>query len=303
MRLFRGVLLFFLLAALPTRAQSPDGVPQVLASIRPVHSIAAAVMAGAGTPDLLIAGGASPHAYALRPSDAAKLARAEIVFWIGPALETFLEAPLESLAPDAATIALMDADGLTRLPVRQGGLWEDEQGEEPGPTDAHVWLDPRNGAAMAWTMAEALAAADPGRARLYRNNAGALAARLEAQEAVLRSRLAGIAGRPYVVFHDAYQYFEARYALSPLGSVSVAADRPVGMGRVLAVRARIRQTPAICVFAPPQFSPALLTALTEGADARRAILDDLGTELEPGPALYEALMVRLADAFFSCLGG
>jgi len=303
-------------------AQPANAPPNVLASIRPLHSIVAAVMGQNGTPELLLSGNASPHSYALKPSDARKLERADIVFWIGPEMETFLRTPLNTLAADAQIYALSETPGLTTHPVREGGLWDEhdhgthdhaaedhdahehDAHEEHGENvivDPHIWLDPRNGAAMARAIANVLADRDPVRAADYRRNAEDFAVRLSVIEQQISIRLADVRTTPYIVFHDAYQYFEARFGLSPTGSVTVAADRPVGTRRIIDMRARIEDSAIGCIFSPPQFSPRLIATLTENADTRTGTLDDLGTDIAAGPALYEVLLLRLTDDFLVCL--
>jgi zinc transport system substrate-binding protein len=266
-------------------------------------------MSDAGLPELLISGGVSPHAYAFKPSDARKLENARIVFWIGPDLETFLQGPLRTLAASARIYAVAETPGLLKLPVREGGLWErheHEQYHDASRTeelvDPHFWLDPENGAAMAHAIAEVLSEADPQHATRYRDNAEGFARRMADLDATLQELLRPVASQGYIVFHDAYQYFEQRYGLSPLGSVSVAADRPAGVRRVVEIRNRIASSDVWCVFAPPQFSPRLISALTENSNARHAVLDELGTDITPGPGLYEALLVHLAEGIESCLG-
>jgi zinc transport system substrate-binding protein len=306
------ISLTLLFSNLSAAAQEEGAPPSVLASSRPIHSIVSVVMSGAGTPELLISGSASPHAYALKPSDAVRLENAQIIFWIGPELETFLRTPLATLGAAARIYALADTPGLMTLPLRKGGLWEQHEhdGTEGGSsefensgeaTDPHFWLDPENGAAMARAIAGVLAEGDPERAARYHDNAEGFAARMAELDAALSERMRPVASQSYIVFHDAYHYFETRYGLSPIGSVSVAADRPAGVRRVIEIRDRIARTDVKCVFSPPQFSPRLIAVLTEKSDTHRAILDELGTDITAGPGLYEALLVRLADGFLSCL--
>jgi zinc transport system substrate-binding protein len=305
MRLAAAILLVFTLWPACAEAQAgagaTSGAPAVLASIKPLHSIAAAVMEGAGTPELLLTGGANPHSYALRPSDAAKIARAQVIFWVGPEMEEFLHAPLASLAGDARIVALDSAPGIVRLPARRGGLWEADHDEHEGNIDGHLWLDPENAAAIANAMAEALGAADAAHAALYKTNADRFAARMASLTTALDRTLAPVRTRPYIVFHDAYHYLENRFRLSPAGAVAVAADRPVGARRVADIRARIRDAKVPCVIAPPEFRPALVRTLTEGTPARVASVDVLGVDLAPGPALYETMLTAAADAITACL--
>jgi zinc transport system substrate-binding protein len=310
-RWFAGTVLVSLafLSSNPSIAAQTESVPpSVLASTRPIHSIVSTVMSGIGTPELLISGSASPHAYALKPSDARKLENAQIIFWVGPELETFLENPLRTLAPSAHIYALGNTPGLIILPVREGGVWEahgDDQQQasahDGNAMDPHFWLDPRNGAAMAAAIAEILAQDDPGRAEQYRDNAGGFATRMTELDAELLQRLLPARTQDYIVFHDAYQYFETRYGLSPIGSVTVAAGRPAGTRRIIEIRNRIRSAQVKCVFSPPQFPPRLIATLTEGADTQSAEFDDLGIDITAGAGLYEALLVRMADNFLACL--
>jgi len=313
MRSLTGALLFLWAGVAPAMAQDEGEPLKVLVSIRPLHSIVSAVMGDTGTPDLLITGAASPHAYALRPSDARKLEAAEIVFWTGPTLETFLETPLRTLAGDASLHALEDAPGLHLLPLREGGLWDvhdhadhahDHEDDAAHETfDPHFWLDPENGIAMAEAIADVLSEADPGRAERYAANAGAFAARVATLDSETAMRLAAVREAAYIVFHDAYQYFEDHYGLSPQGSVTVASERPVGTRRVVEIRERIAGAGVACIFSPPQFSPRLVAVLIENSTARSATLDDLGTDIEAGPMLYETLLRQMADDYLDCLGG
>jgi zinc transport system substrate-binding protein len=276
--------------------------PQVLASIKPLHSIVAAVMQGAGTPGLLLTGAASPHSYALKPSDARKIARAQVIFWAGPAIETFLQTPLTNLGHQARIVALADAPGVVRLPARKGGLWEGDADEDTSAgIDGHVWLDPGNAIAMAQTIARTIAAVDPAHAQLYAANAAAFAQAVKRLDRELAASLTPLHGRPYLVFHDAFHYFEAHYGLSPAGAVTAASDRPPGTRRVEDLRARIKRSGPICVFSSPQFSPRLVSALIEGSAARPGILDDLGADIPPGPGLYATLLSRIAGSLRSCL--
>jgi zinc transport system substrate-binding protein len=297
--------------ALPQAAAAEP--PAVVASFKPVHSLAAAVMAGVGTPELLVQGAASPHSYAMRPSDAAKLDAAEVVFWIGPVLEAFLAKPLESLAGDAAVLEIEEIPGLTLYPPREGGVWEphgqeDEDGHEHDPAhaagslDAHLWLDPDNAGLIAAAMAETLAAVDPAHGATYRANAAALGERLAALDAELAEQLAPVKNRPFIVFHDAYQYFEKQYGLAAAGSVTVSPDQPPGAKRLAEIRATIAERNAACVFREPQFEPALIELVVEGSDVRQGELDPEAAALTEGPELYFDLMRALARSIASCLG-
>ncbi len=284
----RSAWLVLCVLALPARAAD---APRVGASIAPLHSLAAMVMAGAGEPLLLTAPGASPHTLALKPSEAAALAGADLVFWIGPGLEGFLRRPLADLKPGARAVALSRAPGIDLLAAPGGGA----------VMDMHLWLDPANARAMAKAMASVLAERDPARASLYAANARAAAVALEALELELQTTLASVAGRPFVVFHDAYRYFQRRYGLNAVGAVTAGSDRPLGAGQTAALYERARRQGAACVFAEPQFSPRAVAAVAEAIGARTGVLDPLGQGLELGPGLYAAMMRGLAKSLVSCL--
>ncbi len=283
--------------------------PGVVVSILPLHALVAAVMAGVGTPRLLVRGGASPHDATLRPSDARALSAAKLVVWAGPGLEAFLVRPLAALAARARVLTLTEAPGMVLLERRDGGTFEAGAEPEPdghghsGPVNPHLWLDPRNAMEISRQAAAALAEIDPGHAPRYAANAARLIARLEMLDRELTVRLGPVAEIPFAVFHDAYPYLEARYALRALGALTVDPAVPPGARRLAELRALLAERGAACVFAEPQFNPALVAAMTEGSGARVATLDPLGAALTPGPEAYFVLMRDLAEALVRCLKG
>jgi zinc transport system substrate-binding protein len=301
-------ILATLLAVSPALAAGP----KVVVSIKPIHSLVAAVMQDVGEPALLVRGGASPHTYTLKPSDAKTLAAADLVVWIGPEMEGFLEKPLGANASKAAVLTLMKAPGLRLLDAREGGAWEshdhghEHHGHDDGDHDevnTHIWLDPANARRILAATAEALAARDPANADTYRANAERAGRSVEALDAELKATLAPIAGKPFVVFHDGYQYFEARYDLSAVGSITVSPDRRPSAKRLSAIRAKIAGLGAACVFAEPQFEPTLVRTVVEGTRARTGVLDPEGADLPEGTSLYPTLMRNLADSLRRCLEG
>jgi zinc transport system substrate-binding protein len=281
--------------------------PDVVVSIKPIHSLVAGVMAGVGEPQLIVSGGSSPHVYSLRPSDARKLDGAQLVFWVGPILEGFLEKPLTSLAGKAEIVELDYAPGVALLPARHGGDWEADDDEHAhaasaAEQDGHLWLDPENAKAIVRLAEAKIAALDPANAPRYASNAAALAQRLDALDARLRQRLAPVRGRPFVVFHDAYQYLERRYGLKAIGSITVSPEHPPGAQRIQAIHAKVAALGAACVFSEPQFEPRLVGTVIEGTHARTGVLDPEGASLHAGPELYFTLVDDLADALVTCLG-
>lgn len=296
---------------------------ETVATVAPVHALVARVMAGAGAPYLLVPPGASPHQVALRPSDAAALDRAALVFRVGPGIEPWLDLSLSTLASGARVVRLDRVPGLTRLPLDEpddpgqagadgqgggegGGEGDGERRDEAQARDdavnPHLWLDPENAKLWLDAIAAALAGADPANARLYAANARAARDELDALQAEIAARLAPVRGRPFVVFHDAYRYFEKRFGIEAVGAVTLSDARTPGPARIAALRALIRETGAACVFREPQFRPALVATVAEGGGARVGVLDPIGANLEPGPGLYPALLRGLADGLAACLG-
>lgn len=267
------------------------GEPRVAVSIKPIHSLIAAVMDGVAEPYLIVAGTASPHAYALRPSDAKALSRAALVFWVGPEMERFLDKPLAALA--GKTVRLAGHPRLTAVARRAGD----------GGGDPHLWLDPANARAIAAVAVTELSAIDPGHAALYRGNGDRLTRRIDALDRDLRARLEPLSTTPFVVFHDAYRYLERAYGLNAVGFVTTAPERPPGARHLHRLRLKMREMGVRCLFREPQFEPRLIAVLTARSEVRVGVLDPLGAQMEAGPDLYFRLMRANADALVRCLAG
>lgn len=298
------VSLAFLAFVVPALAE----VPRVVATTKPVHSLVAAVMGDLGTPALIVKGAASPHTYSLRPSDAAALESADVVFWTGHGLELFLEDSIGTLAPHATIVALSANPSIKLLPVREGGAFEphddgdeSDHSDEHGQMDMHFWLDPVNATFMVSHIADTLAGADPEHTDVYFANAKTEVARLQNLIADTEARLAPVKDRPFIVFHDAYQYFEHRFGLHVAGSVTVTPDTLPGAQRIGALHAKVAEAGAACVFAEPQFEPAVVDTIIEGTPAKAGTLDPEGAGLTEGPELYRQLIAGLADSLLACL--
>ncbi|KRA56045.1 zinc ABC transporter substrate-binding protein [Devosia sp. Root635] len=307
----------FALLATALLTTTAMAAPNVVASIKPVHSLVASVMAGVGEPTLIVKGSASPHTYALKPSDAGALEAADIVFWTGHGMELFLADALATLATGATVVELADSPGITLLPVREGGAFEahEHEGEDHDHDhdheehdhadhdegDMHFWLDPENAKLMVAQIATTLAEADPANATAYQANAEAEQVKLDELEAELAATLAPVADKPFIVFHDAYQYFEARFGLDVAGSVTVTPDIMPGAARIDALKTKLATLGATCVFAEPNFEPTIIAAITEGSVAKSGVLDPEGGALTEGPDLYPTLLRGLATSLVDCL--
>ncbi len=293
-------------------------VPRVVATIKPIHSLVAAVMGDLGSPTLIVKGAASPHTYSLKPSDAGAIEAANIVFWTGHDMEVFLEDSLATLAPTATIVELGEVSGIELLPPREGGMFEShDDGDEHevhhhdeaeahehahGEFDMHMFLDPANAKIMVSAIADTLSAADPANAATYAANAAAENAALDQLVADIAAKMAPVREKPFVVFHDAYQYFERRFDLNVAGSITVSPENMPGADRISNVREKLKTLGTACVFAEPQFDPRIVDVLVEGTSAGKGVLDPEGANLEEGPGLYPALLNALADSIVACLG-
>ena len=307
-------------------------VPRVVADIAPVHSLVARVMEGVGTPDLIVQPGASPHEYSLRPSEAEALQDADLVFWVGPDLTPWLSDAIGSLATGASATELLEADGTIQLESREGALFEahvhggeehedhadgdhedhaenehddhaghDHADHDHGAHDPHAWLSPQNARTWLNVIAGQLSAADPENAGTYFANAAAGQADLDAVDADVVAMLEPVRGGRFIVFHDAYQYFESAFDFPASGAISVSDASDPSPARIAEIRDRIASENIDCVMAEPQFNPGLVATVLDGTTADTAVLDPLGSDLEPGPALYPQLIRNLASTLAGCL--
>lgn len=330
-----------LLASVALTAVSvPAHALNVVASLKPVHSLVSAVMQGVDTPHLLIKGAASPHTYAMRPSDAQALQDADLVFWIGGDLEVFLIKPIESLGLAGKSVVLQEAPGVRTLLVREDATFErhshddhedhdDHDGHEDhekehaheddhdhekehdddhedahdhaAHVDPHFWLDPANAKAMVGAIAEALSKADPQNADAFMRNAEKTRAALDALIIETTTMMAPLSDKPFIVFHDAYQYFENRFSIFAAGAITLTPEEIPGAKRTAQVREKIKALGAVCVFSEPQFTPRQVEAIVADTGVKQGVLDPLGAAIDPGPQQYIHLIQQLAKSFESCL--
>ena len=278
---------------------------RVLTSIKPLQLIAAAVQDGVAIPEVLLPPGASPHNYALRPSDVRKVQAVDLVYWIGPDMEGFLPRVLKGRT--LPSVAVQDLPGLKLRHFAQDSHSHAEEADEhdhdhrPGSLDAHLWLSPVNARVIATKMAADLSAADPANAARYESNLKALDERLDALDLRLKKRLAAIADKPYFVFHEAFDYFEDAYGLKHAGVFSVAAEVQPGAQHVAAMRTRLQEVGKTCVFSEPPLRPRLAETLVAGLPVKLAELDALGGYTPATAKGYEQVLEKLGNDLAGCL--
>ena len=316
--------LALLLASGAARADSA-----VVVTSKPIHALVSGVMAGIGAPELLVDGQTSPHAYAMKPSDARKVHRAKVFFRTSESLEPFTAKLVASLPKSVDIVTLEETPGLKLLDRREGGAFEaghdhgashpqghgksqsqsasragghhHDHGHEEHIHDPHFWLDPDNAKAMVRHIADVLSEWMPDKAATIRSNAEAEISRLDALASDLARELAPFAGKPFMVYHDAYQYLEKRYGLTAVGTVTVSPELPPSGKRLSELRQKISSAGAVCVFAEPYLDPRAIAVVVEGTGTRTATLDPEGTALEAGPDLYYKLLRNLATNLTACL--
>lgn len=280
--------------------------PQVVATIKPIHALVSGVMAGIETPYLLLPGGESPHSYSLHPSQVRRLHGATLVIWIGPTVESFLEKTLTTLSKQTEILRLIDLADLTRLEVRKGKNWETHYYHADAhhtdfEVDPHIWLSPENAKIIVQTIAQTLIKMDAKNAERYTANANHLVEQLDQLDQDLKQQLAAVKGIPFLVFHDAYQYFEQHYGLKAIAAVSLSSEIRPSVKRLYQLKRFLKKQKNRCVFSEPQFGSALIDTLIENSSARRAELDPLGAQLPAGTESYFILLRNMADSVKECL--
>jgi len=280
--------------------------PVVVTSIAPVHSLVSAVMAGVGSPQLLVTGANSPHHFALKPSQASALASADLVVWVGEDLERFLVKPMQTVAADAQSLPLSTVSGLTRYPYRD--LAADRRlnsahRHQHDEIDPHQWLDPVNAVIWVTAITEALSVLDPDHATTYQINSQRLITQIDAARVSIAARLVPLAQVPFVVFHDGYHYFEARFGLQAIAAITLTPESQPGVDRLRRIQETIREAGAVCVFTEPQFPKRLVETVTDGLDVRIGLLDPLGAATSESALSYLDLLEQMTMSFERCLGG
>ena len=304
---------------------------KVVASIKPIHSLASYLMDGVSKPGLIVDGYASPHGFALKPSHAKMLQEADLIFWVGEDLENFLEKPLKSIAKKAEKIELMEIKGLNKLKFRERNIFDghddhghddehkedghddhghddehkedghDDHGHEGhahGEYDPHIWLDPSNAKIILKEMAEHLIEKDQKNASVYKNNLKKALKDLDKLTKDVKSEL----NKDFksIVFHDAYQYFEKRFDVNVLGAFTVNTDVMPGAEQLAEIREIIEHDKVSCVFSEPQFNPDIINAVAKDMNISTGVLDPLGATLNPGKDLYFDLISNMSKSFKGC---
>ena len=279
---------------------------KVIASIKPLHSLVSYVIDGVGTPGILVDGSSSPHTFQLKPSHATMLQEADIIFWIGEDLESFLETPLKSIAKNSRHITLMESDEIEMLKFREKNIFgdhdehddHDEHGHAHGEYDIHFWLDPEIAKTIVKIVTRELSEIDPANSSAYNSNSAKALKEIDQLINDVKSKINRDA--KYVVFHDAYQYFEKRFGVEVIGALTVNPEVLPGARQLAEIREVIEHENVNCLFSEPQFNPSIAETIARDTGVKAAIIDPLGAELDPGKDLYFDLIGDIASSFKSC---
>ena len=290
---------------------------QVVTSIKPIHSLASLLMDGIGAPKLIVDGSNSPHNFTLKPSHAKMLQNADLVFWVGENIETFLEKPLSTVAKKAKKIELMEISQIKKLKFREKNIFEghhddhghkkhddhghkkhDDHGHAHGEHDPHIWLDPLNAKVILTVMAKNMKIMDKKNSAKYDANLKKAHAKIDGLVSDINKVINKNA--KYVVFHDAYQYFEKRFGLKTLGALTVNTDVLPGAEQLKDIRKVIKKENAKCIFSEPQFNPKIIKAIAKDTNIKTGVLDPLGANLKNNKDLYFKLLNNLSNSLRKC---
>jgi len=284
--------------------------PRVAVSIAPLHGLVSDIMAGVAQPDLIYEGSQSPHSSALSPYQLKALVQADLLIWVGPELETSLARLSQRLPEEAINLQWHDYDaGMTLYETREP-LFESHNGNgdhhghghDHGDLDPHFWLSMANARSFVQAMTDRLAELDDSNADLYRANAESLLKELQGLEEQLAEQMAPLSDKPFIVFHDGFQYFEREHRLNALGALVLQPDVPPGPRTVARLVKLAKPHEGLCLFHEPQYSDRWLQSMTRSLpEARVAQIDPLGFEQTPGAGHYQALMTQLATDLARCL--
>ena len=306
--LFFAILLIF---TSPLRAEI-----KVVTTIKPLHSLIANVMEGVGEPSLIIEGSTSPHSFTLKPSHAKLLEEADIIFWVGEGIETFMERPLESIVKNAELVEFMEIESINKLKFREESIFEDhddhdghdehddehdghdDHGHAHGEFDAHIWLDPMNAKEMVLEIAHELSHLDPANEDKYNVNAKATNLALDEMIDDISQNINKDA--KFVVFHDAYQYFEERFGVRAAGALTLNTDVLPGAKQIDEIQDVIKDRGINCIFSEPQFNPKIISTIAQDTNIKTGVFDPLGANIDSDKSLYFKLINNLSEELKDC---
>lgn len=297
----------------------------IITTIQPITSLVSAVIGNTGKTISLIPTEISPHEYKLKPSDIKKLQNGNIIFYVSDHLETSITKVFENLPKNIKTINLMEDTGIKHLAIRDNEAWErhdhhdghedhnnhdhdkhakkhDDHDDHEKEDDVHIWLSPDNAVKIIKKINKELSLFFPENAKTYDQNANQMIKKINQLKIELKNELSGIKDKPYIVFHDAYQYFETSFDLNAVGSIALDGDIASSPKQISFIKDKIVKFKASCVFQEPQFDSKLVKIVAEGTNAQIGTLDPLGLNIKSGENFYLQLLKNMAKSLKDCLG-
>jgi zinc transport system substrate-binding protein len=280
---------------------------KVVTTIKPIHSLVAGVMDGLGSPSLIVDGSNSPHNFSLKPSHAKMIEDAEIIFWAGEDLETFMIKPLESIANNATKVSFMDLDSIIKLKFKEENILEvegydddhdDHDKHADGEFDAHIWLDPKNAIEIVNEIAKTLSLKDPNNKNVYYSNAEKLNHSLN--ELIKKINLSINKDARFIVFHDAYQYFEKRFDVSSAGALILNEEALPSAKKVSEIHKIIKKQNINCIISEPQFNPNIIKSIAQDSSILTRSFDPLGSSFDTNKNLYFEMILSLSNSLKDC---
>ena len=277
---------------------------KVVTTIKPIHSLVAGVMDGLGSPSLIVDGSNSPHNFSLKPSHAKMIEDAEIIFWVGEDLETFMIKSLESIANNATKVSFMDLDNITKLKFKEENILEvegyddDHDKHADGEFDAHIWLDPKNAIEIVNEIAKTLSLKDPNKKNVYYSNAEKLNHSLN--ELIKKINLSINKDARFIVFHDAYQYFEKRFDVSSAGALILNEEALPSAKKVSEIHKIIKKQNINCIISEPQFNPNIIKSIAQDSSILTRSFDPLGSSFDTNKNLYFEMILSLSNSLKDC---
>ena len=313
-----SIIILFFFSSVNVFASETIGI---ITTIKPIDSLVSAVVGDTGKTISLIPSETSPHEFRLKPSDARALQNGNIIFYISPHLETSIVKVFETLPKNIKIINLMEETGIENLSIRDNEAWElhdhhddkkhddhdkhaqkDEHDDHKSKDDVHIWLDPENAIKIIKKVNTELSFFFPENAKIYDENATKIINKIKSLKKQLKKELLPIKEKPYIVFHDAYQYFEKTFGLNAVGSIALEDDIASSPKQISFIKNKIIKSKASCVFQEPQFDNKLVKTVIEGTQAKIGTLDPLGFGIKEKEDFYLQLLRNMSKNLKECLG-
>ena len=289
----------------------------VITTIQPINALVNAVIGNTGGSTSLIPSEVSPHEFKLKPSDVKKLQDGNIIFYISNHLESSITKVFKNLPKNIKIVNLMEETGINHLAIRDNEAWErhdhhddhdkhakkdDDHDDHDKEDDVHIWLDPDNAIKIIQKVNKELSLLFPENSQIYNKNATNIINKITELKSELKEELLSIKDKPYIVFHDAYQYFEKVFGLNAVGSIALEDDVATSPKQISYIRNKIIKSNVSCVFQEPQFDSKLVKTVVEGTDAKIGTLDPLGVDIANKKDFYLQLLRNMSKSLKECLG-